>query len=272
MGCTPFIWNKHVHTYKNEKNMDVLSVIILAAGKGTRMKSDLPKVLHPVAGKPMILHVISCARQVTSDHHIHVVVGHGAQKVKQAVTACYPHVNFSLQKALLGTGDAVKCAMPALADDVKNVVILYGDVPLIQSETVADLVSTHRSYRAKVTILAADMDNPSGYGRIIQDPMNHVVAIREEADASSDEKKIQRVNTGIYCFDRQFLSQALDQLTPDNQQGEYYLTDVVGIACKNNDEVTVKILKDPGQVRGVNTLDDLEKTRDFHRSKQNELP
>lgn len=252
--------------------MDAVSVIILAAGKGTRMKSDLPKVLHPVAGKPMVLHVIACARKVTSDRHIHVVVGHQARKVQQEVTAFYPQVNFSLQKALLGTGDAVKCAMPALAQDTKDVVILYGDVPLIQSETVTDLVSTHRMCRAKLTILAVDMDNPTGYGRIIQDPLNHVIAIREETDASAEEKKIQRVNTGIYCFGRQFLSRALDQLKPDNHQAEYYLTDVVGIACKNNDKVTVKLLKDPGQVRGVNTLDDLEKTRDLHAFKQNELP
>lgn len=251
--------------------MDAVSVIILAAGKGTRMNSDLPKVLHPVAGKPMVLHVIACARQVTSDRHIHVVVGHQARKVHQAVTACYA-VNFSLQKALLGTGDAVKCAIPALAQDVKQVVILYGDVPLIQPETVADLVSVHRTSRAKVTILAADMDNPSGYGRIICDPMNRVIAIREEADASDEEKKIRRINTGIYCFDRQFLAMALDQLKPDNLQAEYYLTDVVGIASQKNETVAVKVLKDISQVLGVNTLDDLEKTRNLHGRMQNELP
>lgn len=251
--------------------MDVLSVIILAAGKGTRMKSDLPKVLHPVAGKPMILHVISCARQVTSDRHIHVVVGYQARKVQQVVTACYP-VNFSRQKALLGTGDAVKCAMPALSCDVKDVVILYGDVPLVQPATVVDLVSAHRTSHAKVTILVADMDNPSGYGRILQDSENDVIGIREEADASDVEKKIQRINTGIYCFDRQFLSDALDQLKPDNHQAEYYLTDVVGIACQKNEKVAVKVLKDASQVLGVNTLDDLEKTRNLHGCLQNELP
>lgn len=251
--------------------MDVLSVIILAAGKGTRMKSDLPKVLHPVAGKPMILHVISCARQVTSDHHIHVVVGHRARKVMQVVNACC-HVNFSFQKALLGTGDAVKCAMPALSRDVKDVVILYGDVPLIQPEIVMDLVSTHRTSHAKVTILAADIDNPSGYGRILQDSENDVIGIREEADASDVEKKIQRINTGIYCFDRQFLSDSLDQLKPDNHQAEYYLTDVVGISCQKNEKVAVKVLKDASQVLGVNTLDELEKTRNLHGHLQNELP
>ncbi len=251
--------------------MDALSVIILAAGKGTRMKSDLAKVLHPVAGNPMILHVISCARQVTSDPHIHVVVGHQARKVMQVVNTCC-HVNFSFQKALLGTGDAVKCAMPALAHDVKDVVILYGDVPLIQPDIVTDLVSAHRTSHAKVTILAADLDNPSGYGRILQDPQKDVIGIREEADASDAEKKIQRINTGIYCFDRHFLSDSLDRLKPDNHQAEYYLTDVVGIACRKNEKVGVKVLKDSRRVLGVNTLDDLEKTRHLHGHMQNELP
>jgi UDP-N-acetylglucosamine diphosphorylase/glucosamine-1-phosphate N-acetyltransferase len=251
--------------------MDALSVIILAAGKGSRMKSDLPKVLHKVAGKPMVLHVIACAMQVVPDHHIHVVVGHQAQKVQMAVNAWY-HVNFSLQDQLLGTGDAVKCALPALARDVADVVVLYGDVPLIQPETIADLVSTHRGSCAKLTILAADLDNPTGYGRIVQDRDSHVTAIREEADASDQEKKIQRINTGIYCFDRQFLSEALNLLRPDNQQAEYYLTDVVGIACRNNEKIAVKHLKNAHQVLGINTLAELEKAQKLIGRSENELP
>ncbi len=251
--------------------MDALSVIILAAGKGTRMSSNQPKVLHTVAGKPMVLHVIACAMQVVPDHHIHVVVGHQAQKVKQAVNACC-HVNFSLQDQLLGTGDAVKCALPALARDVEDVVVLYGDVPLIQPETVTDLVSTHRESYAKVTILAADLDNPTGYGRIIQNEDNHVIAIREQADASEEEKIIQRINTGIYCFDRQFLSEALRLLRPDNQQAEYYLTDVVGIACRNNEKIAVKLLKKAYQALGINTLAELEKAQKLIGHTENELP
>jgi bifunctional UDP-N-acetylglucosamine pyrophosphorylase/glucosamine-1-phosphate N-acetyltransferase/UDP-N-acetylglucosamine pyrophosphorylase len=251
--------------------MDALSVIILAAGKGSRMKSDLPKVLHNVAGKPMILHVVACAEQVVPAHHIHVVVGHQAEKVRQAVSAAFP-VNFCLQKHLLGTGDAVKCALPSIFRDIRDVVVLYGDVPLIQPDTVVDLVLAHRKNRAKVTVLAADLDQPTGYGRVLQDPFHRVVAIREEADASEDEKKIKRVNTGIYCFDRLFLSQALDLLEPDNHQAEYYLTDVVGIACQKNEKVAVKQLKDPGQALGINTLNELEKTRNLAGSTQNELP
>jgi len=250
--------------------MDALSVIVLAAGKGSRMKSDLPKVLHKVAGKPMILHVIACARQVVPDERIHVVVGFQAETVRQAVEGWYP-VKFSMQHQLLGTGDAVKCALPGLSRDARDVVVLYGDVPLIEPETVADLVSTHRTSHAKVTILAADLKNPTGYGRILLDSLNRVVAIREESDASDQEKKIQRINTGIYCFDRRFLSSALNRVTPDNRQAEYYLTDVVSVACKDKEKIAVKVLKDPDRIMGVNTLDDLEKTRNMAASVQNEL-
>lgn len=251
--------------------MDALSVVILAAGKGSRMKSDLPKVLHKVAGKPMILHVIDCARQVVPDDRIHVVVGYQAKTVQQAVEGCC-QVNFSMQHQLLGTGDAVKCALPGLSRDVRDVVVLYGDVPLIEPETVTGMVSVHRISHAKVTILAADLANPAGYGRILQDSHNRIVGVREEVDASDEEKKIQRINTGIYCFDRQFLSRALDRVTSDNRQAEYYLTDVVSIACKENEKIAVNVLKHPDRIMGVNTLDDLEKTRNTAASGQNELP
>lgn len=263
---------EHIQTHEDKRiKMDALSVIILAAGKGSRMKSDLPKVLHKVAGKPMILHVIACAGQVVPDDRIHVVVGHQAKTVQQTVTRCY-RVKFSMQRQLLGTGDAVKCALPGLSPDARDVVVLYGDVPLIQPETVTDLVSTHRASHAQVTILAADLENPTGYGRVLQDSCNRVVAIREEADASDDEKKIQRINTGIYCFDRRFLSSALNRLAPTNHQAEYYLTDVVSIACSDDKKITVKVLKHPDRIMGVNTLDDLEKTRNLAESVQNELP
>lgn len=251
--------------------MEGLSVIILAAGKGTRMKSDLPKVLHKVAGKAMVLHVIACARQVVPDHHIHLVIGHQARMVRQVVSDSFK-VNFCVQKQLLGTGDAVKCALPGLGRDVRDVLVLYGDVPLVRSETVLDLVSTHRESEAKVTILAADLDNPTGYGRIIQDSGTNSVAIREEADASDEEKKIQRINTGIYCFDREFLSQSLGLLRPDNYQAEYYLTDVVDVACKKNAKVMVTLLREPRQILGINTLKDLEKAQSLIRRTENELP
>ncbi|MCA1786663.1 MAG: NTP transferase domain-containing protein [Desulfobacteraceae bacterium] len=250
--------------------MDTLSVVILAAGKGTRMRSDLPKVLHKVAGKSMLAYVIASAMHVTREN-IHVVVGHQAEKVRQEVATLF-RVGFCVQEELLGTGDAVKSALPHLAAHIKDVLVLCGDVPLIQPKTLVDMVLAHRSHGAVVTVLAADLENPFGYGRIIQDAEGNMVAIREEADASETEKKIRRINTGIYCFERSFLTRALELLQPDNHQAEYYLTDVVGIACKKNAKMAMKIVKDPHQVLGINTLGELEKAQDLLGRLANELP
>jgi UDP-N-acetylglucosamine pyrophosphorylase len=250
--------------------MDALGVIILAAGKGTRMKSDRPKVLHKVAGKSMVLHVIAAARQLTRDH-IHVVVGHQASLVRTEISAHYP-VHCCVQPQLLGTGDAIKCALPHLAEEIEDILVLYGDVPLIQSGTLVELVSTHRRTNAAITILAADIDNPRGYGRIIQNPAHRVTAIREEADASDAEKKIRRINTGIYCFDRRFLSEAVTRLQPDNRQAEYYLTDVVDIAVRQNKDIALNLLADTRQIMGVNTLEELENARELIDKVKNELP
>ncbi len=269
MGNTPFFSIQQSLMIK-ERTMDALSVIILAAGKGTRMKSDLPKVLHKVAGKSMLAYVIACAMHVTRDN-IHVVVGHQAEKVRLEVAARFK-VDFCLQEQLLGTGDAVKSALPHLAAHIQDVLVLCGDVPLIQPKTLSDLVLAHRSHGAVVTVLAADLENPFGYGRIIQDEEGNMLAIREETDASDTEKKIRRINTGIYCFDRSFLSRAVEQLRPDNRQGEYYLTDVVDIGVKNKEKIAVTVLADHRQVVGINTLDELEKAQDLIGRMENELP
>lgn len=247
-----------------------LGVVILAAGKGTRMKSDLPKVLHKVAGKSMVSYVIACAMHLTRDH-IHVVVGHQGQKVRQEVAARFG-VNFCEQQQLLGTGDAVKSALPHLAAHIQDVLVLCGDVPLIQPATLMEMVQAHQSCGAAVTVLATDLENPFGYGRIIQDQDGKMLAVREEADASDAEKKIELVNTGIYCFNRQFLTWAVDLLRPANLQGEYYLTDVVDIGVKNKEKIAVKVLADHRQVMGVNTLDELEKAQNLIRCLENELP
>jgi UDP-N-acetylglucosamine pyrophosphorylase len=269
MGSTPFFRTQHSLITK-ERTMDALSVIILAAGKGTRMRSDLPKVLHKVAGKSMLACVIACAMHVTRNN-IHVVVGHQAEKVRQEVAARFK-VGFCVQEKLLGTGDAVKSALPHLAAHIKDVLVLCGDVPFIQPKTLVDLVLAHRSHGAVVTVLAADLENPFGYGRIIQDAEGNMVAIREEADASETEKKIRRINTGIYCFERSFLARAVERLQPDNHQAEYYLTDVVDIACKKSAKMAMKIVKDPHQVLGINTLGELEKAQNLIGRVANELP
>jgi len=238
-----------------------VGVVILAAGKGTRMKSDIAKVLHKVAEKSMIVHVVGCAVKITQDN-VHVVVGHQAQKVKNEINK-YFRVNFSVQEQLLGTGDALKAAIPGLKPGIKDVLVLCGDVPLIQENTLLALVDGHRKNQAKVSVLATDVENPKGYGRIVRDGQNNILCIKEEADVNETERKIKTINTGIYCFDKNLLLSVIDKLKPDNNQKEYYLTDVVEIAQKRDEKIVVVTMNDPMQVIGVNTLEELAKAEDL---------
>lgn len=233
-----------------------LAVIILAAGKGTRMKSDKAKVLHQVSGKPMVSHVIDCAVKIARDN-VHVVVGHQADAVKKEINKSFS-VKFAMQTQLLGTGDAVKSAIPGLTDKVKHVLVLCGDVPLIKENTLKTLVDEHYKNKNQITVLATMLDNPTGYGRIIFDDNEKMKCIREQADASDAEKKIKTVNTGIYCFEKKFLVKAIEELKPDNNQAEYYLTDAIEIAQKKQEKIGVVLMNDSRQVMGVNTLEDLE--------------
>ena len=234
-----------------------VGVVILAAGKGTRMKSDIAKVLHKVANKSMVVHVIGRAKKIAPDNVI-VVVGHQAQTVKDEVDK-YFKVFFAVQEQLLGTGDAVKTAIPWLKADIKDVLVLCGDVPLIQESTLRNLLDGHKESQAKVSVLATDVDNPKGYGRIVLDEDKNMLCIKEEADANDNEKKIKKVNTGIYCFDKELLISVIDEIKPDNNQAEYYLTDVIEIAQKKNEKIAVITMDDPRQVIGVNTLEELGK-------------
>ncbi len=247
-----------------------VGVVILAAGKGTRMKSDIAKVLHKIAKKSMVVHVIECAKKITRDNVI-AVVGHQAQKVKDEVSR-YFKVYFAVQEQLLGTGDAVKAAIPLFKSDIKDILVLCGDVPLIQENTLQNLLDYHKENQAKVSVLAVDVDDPNGYGRIVLDEHNNMICIKEEADASEIEKKIKTINTGIYCFDRKFLLSALDQIKPDNSQAEYYLTDVIEIAQKRHEKIVVVTMDDPRQVIGVNTLEDLNRAEFLFNNLANELP
>ena len=212
-------------------NYNDVGIIILAAGKGTRMKSDMPKVLHKVAGKSMVMHVIETAKKITLDN-IHVVIGHKSQDVKDEINK-YCKVNYVEQKQLIGTGDAVKSATPEMDSSIEDILVLCGDVPLIQEKTIINLIDKHKHNCAKVSVLAVDLDDPTGYGRIVMDDQKNMLCIREEADTNADEKKINKINTGIYCFEKFFLISALDEIKPDNNQAEYYLTDIVEIAQKN---------------------------------------
>jgi len=243
---------------------DHLAVVILAAGKGTRMKSDKAKVLHKVAGKSMVAHVIGVAKKIAKDN-VHVVIGHQAQSVREEISKSFS-VNFAIQKTLLGTGDAVKAVMPTLDASTKHVLVLYGDTPLIQKETLIKLLNGYFNYHAKVAVLATDLDNPKGYGRIILDSHGNMQSIREDADVNAEEKKIRKVNSGIYCFDKELLIRTLNQIKPNNNQSEYYLTDAIEIARLNEEKIIVVTMNDSRQVMGVNTLVELANAEDLiHR-------
>ncbi len=235
--------------------MENLGIVILAAGKGTRMESDIPKVLHKIQDKSMLQHVIAKAKPLGSKH-IHVVVGYKAQLVKDELKEESDLV-FVEQKQLLGTGDAVRSALPYLSPAIDQVLVLCGDVPLIRSQTLSHLFQTHIAKNAKLTLLAVNMDDPTGYGRVVCDKDGKLDYIREQADASKEEKKINLVNTGIYCFEKKFLVDALARIEPDNNQAEYYLTDLVEIGRKTGQPMEIVITRDASEVGGVNTLEEL---------------
>lgn len=233
----------------------MVAAIVLAAGKGTRMKSEKAKVLHPVAGRPMILHVVDAALGVAGN--IVVVVGTQADEVKSIVLSLAT-VNFALQAEQKGTGHAVLCAMPALPENADHVMILCGDVPLISRETLAMLVARHTGNGHDITVLAAKVEDPTGYGRLKQKADGNVACIVEEADATAAEKTITTINTGIYIVDRLFLETALRQIKTNNSQSEMYLTDIVGIAVDSGRRVGLMICRDNREVIGINSPKDLQ--------------
>lgn len=234
--------------------MKDVGAIILAAGEGTRMHSDKAKVLHEIAGVPMIQYVVRAALDAVS--HVVVVIGHQAQAVRD-VLAPYPMLRFAVQIEQLGTGHAVMCAMPEIATGIQDVVVLCGDTPLIKASTVRRLVDTHKSGQSRLTLLMTKLANPSGYGRIILDAEGKLMRIVEEADASESEKSIGVVNTGTYCIHMPFLQRALADLRNDNAQGEFYLTDVVEDAYRTGHSAVMLKIDDSAEVIGVNTKAEL---------------
>jgi bifunctional UDP-N-acetylglucosamine pyrophosphorylase / glucosamine-1-phosphate N-acetyltransferase len=222
-----------------------LATVILAAGKGTRMKSALPKVLHPLAGVPMVSHVLNAARALQPES-ITVVYGHGGERVRQALSDT--SLNWALQDQQLGTGHAVAQAMPFVKEDI--VLILYGDVPLIQPQTLQAFVA--RASADTIALMTLHMDNPTGYGRIVRDAEGKVQRIVEQKDANDAELAIDEVNTGILACPRAFLAEVLPTLSSNNAQGEYYLTDVIGMAVAAGMTVDTMQPAQPWEVDGVN--------------------
>ncbi|MFZ5646217.1 MAG: bifunctional UDP-N-acetylglucosamine diphosphorylase/glucosamine-1-phosphate N-acetyltransferase GlmU [Bacillota bacterium] len=225
-----------------------LATVILAAGKGTRMKSELPKVLHKVCGVPMINHVLKAARDAGSERIV-AVVGFGGDLVAQAVDG---QAEIALQLEQLGTAHALHQAAGPLKDYKGDILVLCGDTPLILADTLKTLISVHRESGASATVLTAEPDNPAGYGRIIRNAGGTVERIVEQKDASPEELLVREINTGIYCFKSAGLFEDLAQIKPDNAQGEYYLPDLVGKFVGEGRVVSAVSGADPVEIMGVN--------------------
>lgn len=243
--------------------MSSVDVVILAAGQGTRMRSALPKVLHPVAHKPMLGHVIDTARTL-SPASIQVVVGHGAEQVEQQLAA--EDLSFVLQAQQLGTGHAVAQALPSL--QAERVVVLYGDVPLIQQNTLQALLASCDSQ--SLALLTVQLDDPTGYGRIVRNDAGAVRAIVEQKDASPEQLLIQEGNTGILVAPREKLAQWLAALSNDNAQGEYYLTDIIAMAVADGTAVVTETASDSMEVQGANDRLQLAQLERYYQQLQAE--
>lgn len=239
--------------------------LILAAGQGKRIKSDLPKVLHKVCGKEMVNHVIDTLRKGQVED-INVIVGKGAELVKNNTSS--RNVSYSLQEEQLGTGHAVKCSIDFLKDKKGTVAIFNGDAPLIKEETIEKLFDAHKQSGNSVTILTSILDNASGYGRIIREG-NEVLKIVEHKDCNEEELKVKEINSGMYCFEIEKLVECLGRLSNNNSQGEYYLTDVIGMLKEKGEKVGALII-DHEETLGVNSRVQLAEVEAILRKRIND--
>jgi bifunctional UDP-N-acetylglucosamine pyrophosphorylase/glucosamine-1-phosphate N-acetyltransferase len=241
-----------------------LAVVILAAGKGTRMKSDLVKVLHPIAGSPMLSYSLDLARSLKPSRLV-VVVGFQAELVQEKCKA--EDVAFAIQKEQLGTGHAVQTAQPALQGFRGTVLILSGDVPLLTVETTKDFLQAHQDRQATLSVMTVELENPRGYGRVFRHADGSLLRITEDKDLKSGEEDVREINTGIYCVDADFLFSALAQVTPQNAQKEYYLTDIVARASAEKKRVFPFLAQDSLEVMGINTRVELARASQGMRRK-----
>ena len=245
--------------------MSDLLTIVLAAGKGTRMKSDKNKVLHKIAGKEMVNHVIDTATQISSS--VVCIVGHQAEAVKEAVNA--QNVEYKLQAEQLGTGHAVMQAEENIKKHSGDVLILYADIPLIKLDTINEMQDFHVKNAADLTIMTTLLKNPTGYGRIIKNEDSQIVKIVEEDDADKNEKMINEINSGIMCIDSKRLNHALDILDNDNAQNEYYLTDIVDHIKNKKGKILPFKIEDSVEITGVNDRVNLSKAEKVLRNRIN---
>ncbi len=252
---------RFVNQRENVMETKPLSIVILAAGKGTRMYSDLPKVLHKIAGKPMVKHVINTVKSIQAKN-IHLVYGHGGEVMQQHLKD--EPVNWVLQAQQLGTGHAMQQAAPFFADD-ENILMLYGDGPLIRAETLQKLIAAKPANG--IALLTVLLDEPMGYGRIVRENGN-VVAIVEQKDASPEQLKIQEINTGVLVAEGKKLKKWLSQLTNNNAQSEYYITDIISLANQDGCQVTAVQAEDFMEVEGVNNRQQLARLERYYQRQQ----
>jgi len=261
-------WSRAVHrrggtdrTRERRSSLVEKTAVILAAGKGTRMPSaDIPKVMHEVRGKPMVAHVIEAIRPVCGDR-IYLVVGYKAEQVVEAFRDS--RVNFVYQREQLGTGHAVIQCERALENVSGTVIVLNGDVPCLRSRTIEDFARYHETEGASATVLTAVVENPTGYGRIVRASDDSLERIVEEKDASEEECSIREINSGLFCFDKEGLFDALSATNRANAQKEYYLTDVIGVLRSRGSPVRAYRAADPWEVSGVNTERELAAVREY---------
>ena len=234
--------------------MNPLGVIVLAAGQGTRMKSSLPKVLHTLGRKPLFLYPLAIAQRLCPSKIV-IVIGHGAESVRRS----YPGsgVCWVVQEQQLGTGHAIRCAQESFEAFSGDILILSGDVPLIRQATLESMIGMHRKRHAALTLMTAWLDSPTGYGRILRNADGSIIGTVEERDACERDKQIQEVNAGVYVASADFLFAALEQVKNHNQQGEYYLPDIVAIGLAQNQKIATFRVDDPRETMGINTREEL---------------
>ncbi len=234
-----------------------ISIIILAAGKGVRMKSELPKVMHKIKGKPMIIRVVEITKKLDVKKTV-IVVGYKKDIVQKALKN-FDSVSFVEQNKQNGTGHAVMMTEREFTDFHGNIVVLPGDVPLLKAKTIKNLIKTHVQNNAAATVLTAKLDNPKGYGRIIRDRDGFVEKIVEQKDATEEEKTVNEINSGIFCFDSKKLFQTLPFINNNNSQNELYLTDTLEIFKNKGYKIAAVVAENPIEISGINSQKQLEK-------------
>lgn len=243
------------------------SVIILAAGQGQRMKSNIPKPLHKIAGVPMVEQVITSVKASGQIDNLYLVIGHQGDLVREAVSQAFSDINFVVQAEQLGTGHAVDQCRELLKDFKGTVLVTYADTPLFRPETFQQLLDYHKEQELAATVITAQIDDPTGYGRIVRGDDGYIKKIVEQKDATTEELQITEINTGTYCFDSELLFKYLAHVTPDNAQAEYYLPDVLPLMIANGYRVGAYCIADPQESMGINDRVQLAKAEEIMRQR-----